>query len=88
LQVYPRLTDYAGLNDARATYYTASQDRLILRRFTEFVSPGMDDRVAIEVIDCGQDSILELMRATSTPWGLNSLISQPSRSGEQRVCVM
>src|SRR6516162_419767 len=41
--------------------YTASRDRLISRGFTEFVSPGVDDRIAIEVVDCGQDSIPELL---------------------------
>ena len=42
-------------------YSAASQDRLISRRFVEFVSPGVDDGIAIEIVDCGQDSLLELV---------------------------
>lgn len=45
---------------ANTNYYRVSVDRLLSRGFGDFVGPGMDDGVSVDVIEVGQDSALEL----------------------------
>ena len=54
-----------------------------LRRFVEFVGPGVDDRIAVEVTDGDQDSIPELL------FGRDTDVTQPGarQLGEEALDV-